>query len=139
EAETVSSTLTTYKSMQLVLVTHRETRLVRSFSSVNRPISADTTAASSRRTSKVRGRAAAGAPRSVKCSGRATVPAGQPSHTYTRPRDSSLYVRSKRMATRWPESGGKGWVISSESEPPLYADAVWRNRRNTQRPRADFT
>src|SRR5262249_49625094 len=79
-----------------------------------------------------RGRAAAGAPRSVKCSGRATVPAGPPSHTYTRPRDSSLYVRSKRMATRWPVSGWKGWVISSESEPPLYADAVWRNRRDAK-------
>src|SRR5262249_28153963 len=126
------------QSMQLVLVTHRETRLVRSFSSVNRPISADTTAASSRRTSKVRGRAAAGAPRSVKCSGRATAPAGPPSHTYTRPRDSSLYVRSKRMATRWPVSGWKGWVISSESEPSLYADAVWRNRRNAQWSRSDL-
>src|SRR5262245_35738594 len=70
-------------------------------------------------------------PQSVKCSGTVTVlPSVPPSHTYTRPRSRFLYVRSKRMATRWPVSGWKGWVISSDSESLLCGDAVWRDRGN---------
>jgi len=90
------------------------------------------TAAKSKSTSAVKGPLAGGTPRSVKCSGSVTVPSEPPSQMYTRPRAASLYVRSKRMETRWPASGWKGWVMISESERLLSPDAVCRDRRNTK-------
>src|SRR4029077_18134473 len=68
---------------QFGLVFHSDTRLVPSLSPVKPRLSAATTPARSMSTSAVRGRAAGTAPRSVKCSGKVTVPNGPVSQTYT--------------------------------------------------------
>src|SRR5262249_52526588 len=134
ETRPTCAQLTHAHRTQMSLVFHSDTRLVRSSWRVKEPLSTDTTVASSMSTSAVSGPAAGDPPRSVQCSGSATVPCGPPSQMYTRPRAAFRYVRSKRMVSRWPARGWKGWVTTNESEPLLYDDAVWRDRRNTKRP-----